>query len=47
MADLKNLLEKVTSLQTSIRRLEFSILFVLVIVFLLFIQSVRIYISGQ
>ncbi len=47
MADLKNLLEKVTSLQTRIRRLEFSVLFILVIMFLLFILSISIYIRGH
>ncbi len=47
MADLKNLLEKVASLQTRIRRLEFSVLFILVIMFLLFILSISIHIRGH
>jgi hypothetical protein len=42
MADLDNLTEKVTSLQTKVTRLEFAVLFMLVIMFLLF--SLAIYI---
>ena len=36
MADFDNLTEKVTSLQTKVTRLEFAVLFMLVIMFLLF-----------
>jgi hypothetical protein len=42
MADFDNLTEKVTSLQTKVSRLEFAVLFMLVIMFLLF--SLAIYI---
>ena len=36
MADFDNLTEQVTSLQTKISRLEFAVLFMLVLMFLLF-----------
>jgi len=42
MADLDDLMEKVNILQTKVSRLEFAILFILVIMFLLF--SITLYI---
>lgn len=42
MADFDNLTEKVTSLQTKVSRLEFAVLFMLVIMFLLFSLSIYI-----
>jgi hypothetical protein len=36
MTDLDNLTEKVTSLQTKVSRLEFAVLFIIIIMFLLF-----------
>ena len=42
MADFDDLTEKVTSLQTKVSRLEFAVLFMLVIMFLLFSLSIYI-----
>ena len=47
MADLDNLQEKVTALQSKVSRLEFAILFLIVIMFLLFILSISIHIRGH
>ena len=42
MADFDHLTEKVTSLQTKVSRLEFAVLFMMVIMFLLFSLSIYI-----
>jgi cell division protein FtsL len=40
MADLDDLMERVNTLQTKVSRLEFAVLFMLVVMFLLFSISI-------